>query len=315
MPAPPGPEPQDSDPSSAEHLFLQGGHDASSEFGSSFDLSSNSDTLDEPESTGSGTQNVPSEILREQSEGDDSHLGGAGPPASESLSDPHASSAKQSALVGTAKSKLRFRPHLRPPTPVLEVLDDDLEGSEKVRIRLRNFTIGRVQGDLILPNDRVMSRRHAEIVRDAPDTSGVTRWRLRDLASVNGTFVRKLEIELTDRDRLWLGGDLVRVSLNAASGQLTIAELKQGDVERVTFEPGKHWIGTDLTRCADFLSKSPFLDPCAFCVEGDPSGRRWRLLDAGSENGLWRAIEDQPAELTDAAEFKLGEQHFRFRLP
>lgn len=262
------------------------------------------DTVDEPDTAGGGTAGVASEVLRAQA-GE-----GAG---TESLPDPHASSARQGSLVAPPTPDRRFRPQLRPPTPVLEVLDDDLQGSESIRLRRRTFTLGRVQGDLTLPNDRVMSRRHAEVFLDTDKAAGTTRWMLRDLKSVNGSFLRVQAVKLADRDRLWMGGDLIRAGINKRTGELTLIELKNQDADRVTLRPGRHWVGVG-TGCVGFLQASPFLDDRAFRVESDAAGR-WTLTDNGSTNGLWRAIEGEPVELTDGSQFKLGEQHFVFRLP
>lgn len=269
----------------------------------SIEYSAALNTLDEADFAGAGTAGFESEVLRANAGGETE---------GRSLNDPHASSTKQSAMVD-GKSGQRFRPQLRPPTPVLEVMDDDLQGCERIRLRRRTFTMGRVQGDLVLPNDRVMSRRHAEIVLDNDKTRGVTRWLLCDLSSANGSFVRVPEILLSDRTRLWLGGDLVRVSIDKASGGLTLVELKADDPDRVVLEPGVHWLGLRAD-CVDFLKASPFLDDRGFCVASDAAGG-WRLTDHHSTNGLWQAIEGEPAELNEGSEFKLGEQHFTFRLP
>ncbi len=68
------------------------------------------------------------------------------------------------------------------------MLDDGDDDGEVVRIRRESFTIGRVQGDLVLPHDGNISGRHAEIVRRLE--GGRWQWYLRDLQSTNGTFVR-----------------------------------------------------------------------------------------------------------------------------
>ena len=82
-----------------------------------------------------------------------------------------------------------FRPVLRPPIPVLTVLDDgSLEEGEQIRIRTESFSIGRTAGDFVVPLDATMSGRHAEI-RLCTD-AGKREWRLHNLESVNGTFVR-----------------------------------------------------------------------------------------------------------------------------
>ena len=83
---------------------------------------------------------------------------------------------------------LLFRPTRRPPTPILIICDDGSEEGETIRIRKDRFVIGRLEGDLTIPYDTLMSTRHAELrqisVRDKPRRS------LVDLQSANGTYVR-----------------------------------------------------------------------------------------------------------------------------
>lgn len=55
-----------------------------------------------------------------------------------------------------------FRPVLRPPVPVLTVLDDGSQDEgEQYRLRGEVFAIGRTSGDARLPNDASISGRHA----------------------------------------------------------------------------------------------------------------------------------------------------------
>src|SRR4051794_27294332 len=58
-----------------------------------------------------------------------------------------------------------FRPTLRPPMALLNVLDDGCDTGEVLRIRTASFVIGRIEGDLIIPHDEGISGRHAEINR------------------------------------------------------------------------------------------------------------------------------------------------------
>lgn len=276
---------------------------SSSDFDSSFGHSSAVDTVEEPDSTGGGTAGVASEVLRAQA-GD----GGGG-----SLPDPNASSARQPSLVGPRSPDRLFRPQLRPPTPVLRVMDDDQQGFEELRLRSKAFTLGRVHGELTFGNDRVMSSRHARITLETNKATGEKRWMLQDLGSVNGTFLRVPEVPLSDRERLWLGGDLIRVSLNKKTGELTLVELKTENPDRATLRPGVHWVGLG-SGCVEFLKASPFLDDRGFSAESDAAGR-WRLIDHDSTNGLWRSIDEEPVELAHDTQFKLGEQHFIFKLP
>jgi pSer/pThr/pTyr-binding forkhead associated (FHA) protein len=61
------------------------------------------------------------------------------------------------------------------------------------------LVLGREEGDVTFPDDEFMSRRHAAVKRVGP------RYKLEDLASSNGTFVR------VRSDRELKAGDVVRV--------------------------------------------------------------------------------------------------------
>src|SRR5947209_6951640 len=80
-----------------------------------------------------------------------------------------------------------YRPAMRPSMALLTVLDDGEESGEVIRIRGDSFLIARVYGALVIPHDPGISGRHASIVRSG-ECRG--RWRLIDLESTNGTFVR-----------------------------------------------------------------------------------------------------------------------------
>src|SRR5690349_275000 len=51
----------------------------------------------------------------------------------------------------------RFRPLMRPPMALLRIYDDGEETFETVRIRKSSFTIGRVEGDVTIPHDNMIS--------------------------------------------------------------------------------------------------------------------------------------------------------------
>src|SRR5438045_629773 len=70
------------------------------------------------------------------------------------------------------------RPMQRPPTAQLCILDDGKQEGEWVRLRADRTTIGRVEGEIVIPHDKQMSARHAEIVREK--TAKGWRWLLID---------------------------------------------------------------------------------------------------------------------------------------
>jgi pSer/pThr/pTyr-binding forkhead associated (FHA) protein len=81
-----------------------------------------------------------------------------------------------------------FRPSLRPATPILTICDDGAESGETVRVRKKEYVIGRTEGDLTIPHDGQMSSRHAALRQTT--VKDQVRWAPVDLESTNGTFVR-----------------------------------------------------------------------------------------------------------------------------
>ena len=82
-------------------------------------------------------------------------------------------------------------------------------------VRKPETVLGRESGDVVFPDDPFMSRRHASVrFSDGP----AKVFRLTDLGSSNGTFVRiRGEIPLKHGDEFRVGQQLLRVVLNGAS--------------------------------------------------------------------------------------------------
>jgi pSer/pThr/pTyr-binding forkhead associated (FHA) protein len=78
-------------------------------------------------------------------------------------------------------------------------------------VRKPETILGRESGDVVFPDDPFMSRRHASVrVSEAPART----FRLADLGSSNGTFVRiRGEISLQHGDEFRIGQQLLRVDL------------------------------------------------------------------------------------------------------
>jgi hypothetical protein len=204
----------------------------------------------------------------------------------------------------------RFRPTHRPPMALLEVLDDNQQDYELVRIRSGSFSIGREEGDLVIPHESQMSRRHAAIERRRQ--GDCYRWYLRDLDSTNGTYVRASRIALKHEDELLIGGVLIRFIQPAGLESASLAKVTpRGYEEQVKLRLSECWIGTDSDRCLSFLTSNPYLDPhhVRFAVGTD---RRWRVFDEQSTNGVFARVKQ--IELRDGSEFHAGEQRFRIRL-
>jgi pSer/pThr/pTyr-binding forkhead associated (FHA) protein len=77
---------------------------------------------------------------------------------------------------------------------LLHIYDDGEASAEIVRIRHTPFVIGRDQGDVVIPHDRQISSRHAQIV--LKETGAGAEFFLQDLGSRNGTYVRATQIVL-----------------------------------------------------------------------------------------------------------------------
>lgn len=185
--------------------------------------------------------------------------------------------------------------------------------------------IGRTEGTILLPNDPYVSPRHARISR----RDG--RFRIRDLGSTNGVFVRlRAPAKLHSGDLVLIGLEVLRFELvNAAEKGLGPAEdgdtqvfgspmlpryarLCQRTVEGVTRDV--YYIAKDELvvgrEAGDVVfTTDPFMSRrhAAFTRERDGS---FTLKDLGSSNGTYLAIRDEVA-LTDGDHVRVGQHLFR----
>jgi len=254
------------------------------------------------------------------------------PPAEEILElDPVSDVAPQSRTRGTAKS---YRPTLRPPVPLLTVLDDGSNTGEVIRLRNERFVIGRNEGDLQLPHDGLISGRHLEIIRVFSD--GRYRWLIADLKSTHGAYFRYSSHRLTDRTEFLCGRSRFRF-LHAAraadsatavprtdrtvgwdavaeSSTPTLVELIRDAPNQSVPVTGEAWIGADPT-CALHPKDDPFLEPRHARVYQHRQ-RGWLLENNDTTNGVWVRKQQHvldPASPTHGASirFQLGEQQFK----
>jgi pSer/pThr/pTyr-binding forkhead associated (FHA) protein len=240
-------------------------------------------------------------------------------------------------LPATADDTERFRPMQRPATAVLVVLDDGDDEGETVRIRRESFTIGRVQGDLVIAHDGNMSGKHAEIVRRFE--GGRWQWYLRDLQSTNGTFVRVAGGILKDGQELLIGGTCFRFESShidesgetqAATGNVAatrkfvggsiaqfaaqmnpnlIALTPDGGEKRYPLDRPELWVGRDKAACSIVLD-DPLVSPKHARLYRDPKGK-WTIQNNRSLNGLWMRITE--VSLEKGGQFQCGEQRFLIR--
>lgn len=196
-----------------------------------------------------------------------------------------------------------FRPTVRPGMALVKVLDDIGEDGELVRMRGDRLVIGRSEGEIVIPHDISMSPRHAVIER-----VGGTGWRLSDLGSVRGTFVRAARARLRHGTVLQIGSTRLRFhGLDLTEGVFFEIHAT-GDGPRHECHAPATTIGRAGTGAGIGLD-DPFVSPVHAMVHR--SHRGWRIENAGM-NGLWVRIEE-PVAMTGPSQFLCGEQRFMFQ--
>lgn len=232
----------------------------------------------------------------------------------------------------TGSDTMPFRPLQRPPLALLCVLDDGKDDGEWVRIRRSPFVIGRVEGDLVIPHDSLISGRHAELSQRVE--KGRYRWHLTDLRSSNGTYVRLSRALLRHGSELLLGSRRYRFD-GPAGEQAVISEgappqgtrgwrepavgsapslvelTPRGDGQRYLLPAEENWLGRDPTQATVVLANDPLVSPRHARLARDAKGR-WMLENARSLNGTW--IRQERIAIDGAGQFQLGEQRFLIKL-
>ena len=225
-----------------------------------------------------------------------------------------------------------FRPSLRPPVPVLTLLDDgSLEQGEDMRLRRERFSIGRTSGDVQLPNDASISGAHAEIRRTS--WKGGFQWHLHDLDSVNGTFVRCVRAVLHESAILILGARRFRLrnplkprSMPAAGHQtnlmdgMHIPETVWPVLAEASTKPGAVEFSLRADRLvigragggADIELDDPLLANRHAELKRLRDGT-WMISAETTRNGIWVSVS--AVGLTPFCFFRCGEQRFRFVIP
>lgn len=224
-----------------------------------------------------------------------------------------------------------YSPQRRLPTAKLIVIDDrSANEGEVIRIRKREFTIGRNSGDLAIESDLEMSSKHA--VLHCKLDEGSFRWRLTDVGSTNGTFVRVAKAPLTDGRELLLGLQRYRVDLHDPSTDPTgkpapneVRVFLGGAVGAPPVQQPLRLINTaDTSEVYDVKSHRSLLGAnpkrCSIviddrCLNSEHARLmykrgRWQIEDNDSLNGVW--VRVRSVWLDRHAEFQLGEQRFRF---
>lgn len=202
----------------------------------------------------------------------------------------------------------RFRPRYRPPLAVLRIFDDNQRNSETVRVRTSRFIIGRDEGDVIIPHDKLMSGRHAELARRFED--GDYAWQLHDLRSRNGSFVKIDFIRLRAGDELILGG-ATYVFEESRQSPPRLVEIGSRQPRHVEFKEQDFWIGRDRKHCVSVLTDDHLLEKKHARIQHAKG--RWCIMASHSTNGVWARIDQ--VQLSNGTRFQLGEQRFQILMP
>lgn len=225
-----------------------------------------------------------------------------------------------------------FRPSLRPPVPIVTVLDDgSLEQGEDVRLRRERFSIGRTSGDVQLPNDASISGAHAEIRRTS--WKGGYQWHLHDLNSVNGTFVRCVRAVLHENAILILGARRFRLTNPLRPNAVPVAghetNLMDGKhipeavwpvLAEASAKPGAVAFSLRSDRLVigraggggDIELDDPLLANRHAELKRLRDGT-WMISSETTRNGIWVSVS--AVALTPYCFFRCGEQRFRFVIP
>jgi hypothetical protein len=223
-----------------------------------------------------------------------------------------------------------YRSSVRPSAPRITILDDgSLDEGEVTYIRTDRIVIGRAKGDVLIGHDAAMSATHAELARK--DLGGRHAWRLRDLGSSNGTFVRCRSVTLRAGTTVLIGSkrylfevpprvdyldDLGKTAMighpleNAPPVLVELSPGKDAALNRFPFHSPRISIGRP-----GFGNDVELDDPCVaklHAVVTSDASRAWHIQTQPSLNGLWVKIDS--VKLTDGCLFQCGEQRFRFHL-
>lgn len=227
--------------------------------------------------------------------------------------------------------ELPIRPMLRASVPVLTALDDGtMAEGEEFRLRQDRFTIGRSEGDFIIPIDRTLSGKHAEIRR--VENRGKTQWLLVDLNTANGTFVRANSADFFADTIVILGARRFRLVhpgtgiSQPPDGSTTTLDKRDAPTDlwptlaetgtstrALAFPLRQHevTIGRLDGKCGITID-DPHLAKHHATITKTANGT-WKIGPAQTTNGVWVNIRSVP--LTSHCYFRCGEQFFRFVIP
>ena len=214
-----------------------------------------------------------------------------------------AAAGQQPAISGPPEAE-SFRPVVRQPMALLHVIDDGCDEGETIRLRGDRLSIGRSEGDVLIPHDISMAPSHARIDR-IPEGG----WLLTDLQSGDdrGTFVRVLTAKLRHGSVLQVGMTRLRFELVDPS----TPRLVELSGPRIVRQHDCHAPHSTIGRAgcgARVAIDDAFVSPLHADLHQTPKG--WRIENRGL-NGLWVRI-DAPVKRGGPSQFQCGEQRFVF---
>jgi pSer/pThr/pTyr-binding forkhead associated (FHA) protein len=224
-------------------------------------------------------------------------------------------------------TETNYRPAIRPPVPLLTVLDDgEVASGETVRLRDHVTVIGRSDGFVRISHDPLVSGRHAEIVREG--AARPYQWTLRDLGSSNGTFVSCVGTVLRPDRLIILGSRRFRFQPSPAQASKPVEGTMLMDSKRLAEHAWPTLVETTaainplrISLAGPSLSvgrpgngnrieiDDPLLAPLHAHITLTTSGE-WRIEALPSRNGIW--VQVNAIRLVPVCRFQCGEQRFLF---
>lgn len=235
----------------------------------------------------------------------------------------------QKAVATQQESTRKYRPTARPPMALICLLDDDGNDGEWFRVRASETTIGRAGADIVVPHDEQISGVHVQLSRRFQENR--FQWYLKDLNSMNGTFLKVSKARMQNELEVLIGGHRYRFEFSTPDVETSpdqpspgtrgwrvvappdpkslmpsfVRLLPDGDGIRLALSQSEHKLGSDPQQATPVIADDPMVSPIHAKIWCDPTGK-WFLQDESSLNGIWVRISDKRLD-TDTA-VQIGEQ-------
>ena len=215
--------------------------------------------------------------------------------------------------------------------PCLAMLAPDGSVARFILLESERVDIGRLVGEVVLPDDVYLSERHARFTHRTVGATAVTS--VRDLDSLNGVYLRVRELaELRDGDWLLAGLELLKfeqVAPDSCAGQpiqvsgcslfgsaispryARLSEMTSDGMPRSVFVIGRD--ETILGReVGDIVfTDDPFMSRRHAALTRNPATGVFTLKDLDSSNGTFLRVRGK-VELKAGDHLRIGQQLFRY---